>query len=77
MRLKTQIEMQTGLEPGYQELFFENLPYQPQGQVHASKLPTTSVCKWFAPCTYIITELDNEWLNEEQCTCMWLQSSVS
>ena len=42
-RLKTQIEIQTGLEPGYQELFFKNLPYRPQRQIHASKLPTISV----------------------------------
>lgn len=35
--------MQTDLEPNFQELFFENLPYQPQEPVHASKLPTTTV----------------------------------
>ena len=43
IRLKAQIQMQTGLEPDYQELFFENLPYQPQEPVPASKLPTTAV----------------------------------
>ena len=39
--------MQTGLQPNFQELYFENLPYQPQGQVPASKLPTTSVSLLF------------------------------
>ena len=43
MRLKAGIQMQTDLEPNFQELFFENLPYQAQGPVHASKLPTTTV----------------------------------
>ena len=35
--------MQTGLDPEYQEIFYENLPYRPHGLMPASKLPITSV----------------------------------
>lgn len=50
--------MQTDLEPNFQELFFENLPYQPQEPVHASKLPTTTVrhCLFFVCQISVVLE---------------------
>lgn len=42
-RLKHLIHMQTGLEPQFQELFFENLPYKPVEPTAAAKLPITTV----------------------------------
>lgn len=42
-RLKQLIQMQTGLEPNYQELFYENLPYTQTDPLLASKLPNTTV----------------------------------
>ena len=42
-RLKELIQQQTGLIPKYQELFYENLPYNPSQSVRASKLPSTTV----------------------------------
>lgn len=41
-RLKLLIKEQTDLDPHYQELFYENLPYRPGHAVMASKLPTTT-----------------------------------
>ena len=42
-KLKELIHRQTSLDPQYQELFFENLPYQPSELVTTSKLPDTTV----------------------------------
>ena len=49
-KLKELIHQQTGLDPKFQELFFENLPYQPSESVATSKLPNTTV-------SYAIQEL--------------------
>ena len=43
VRMKQLIQMQTGLEPDYQEIFYENLPYCPIGPLPTHKLPTTTV----------------------------------
>ncbi|CAI8048055.1 hypothetical protein GBAR_LOCUS26548, partial [Geodia barretti] len=43
-KLKELIQKQTDLDPRYQELFFENLPYKPAHPEPAAKLPFTTVC---------------------------------
>ncbi len=35
--------MQTGLDPAYQEIFYENLPYRPPSEMPSSNLPITTV----------------------------------
>ena len=42
-KLKELIQKQTDLDPRYQELFFENLPYKPAHPEPAAKLPFTTV----------------------------------
>ena len=42
-KLKLLIKEQTDLDPHYQELFYENLPYKPGQAEVAAKLPTTTV----------------------------------
>jgi len=41
-KLKQLIHQQTSHDPNFQELFFENLPYQPSESVSATKLPNTT-----------------------------------
>ena len=58
--------MQTGLEPQFQELFFENLPYKPVEPTAAAKLPITTV-RALASCTLVETTrvcLENHFLAE-------------
>ena len=45
-KLKLLIKEQTDLDPCYQELFYENLPYRPAQAELAAKLPTTTVSSW-------------------------------
>ena len=51
-KLKLLIKEQTDLDPCYQELFYENLPYRPAQAELAAKLPTTTVSSWHVHITY-------------------------
>ena len=42
-KLKELIYAQTKLDPKFQEIFYENLPYKPTTPIMASQLPVTTV----------------------------------
>ena len=60
-KLKLLIKEQTDLDPHYQELFYENLPYKPGQAEVAAKLPTTTV-SWLDYITlYMCIAIDRIW----------------
>jgi len=66
-KLKELIFAQTKLDPKFQEIFYENLPYKPATPIMASQLPATTVTIYIASFFHIIL-MANVGIGE---SCVW------